>query len=581
MSLPTGKRLSIRAMVYVASEPIPFFWPMRTFIHHNPLHSLEDLSFEQALQEGKRLFHGRVFLARPLYRQYLQQGKIDVEELHEQVARFVAEHETPAAINLQDWLMTLLTHTEHNVVFQHHIANAADIHACLNNQALPVRDDLTADSLVPYLRHELLGDKPVYEAVDALYGTAIGAELNELVIKSCLDFFDEGQSVWAMPGRKRGFFKAWRDIAKRNIRLYLRGMCIKDILRVDESAEGIIAHVMNTLGINEDRWVLYFTRELAQLHGWTGFIRWRWNAKNYHWSQQHPADLIDLLAIRLTFALALLSERSHKRMATSAPALEDAIVNKPMEMFLRYELFSTRILPAMAHQVEQALALGKATQIERVFHAYLAAKRQHEAQTQARQLLALGAHLKQDAALQSLTADECDVLLNSLRVFEHHEGMYWLRAMESHAITQLLDGIQIPAPEIRQKRPFVQAMFCIDTRSERIRRHLESVGDYETYGIAGFFGVSDLVIGLTIVAIGTSLPELAASLMSALRKEPDLALGNALGSNITNTSLILGVTALVMPLAVPPEIALFDVWVKRETIERHFGAGSGIATLGL
>ena len=55
MSLSAGQRLSIRSMIYVASEQIPFFWPMRTFIHHNPLHGLEDLPFDQAVVEGKRL----------------------------------------------------------------------------------------------------------------------------------------------------------------------------------------------------------------------------------------------------------------------------------------------------------------------------------------------------------------------------------------------------------------------------------------------------------------------------------------------------------------------------------------------
>ena len=74
-------------------------------------------------------------------------------------------------------------------------------------------------------------------------------------------------------------------------------------------------------------------------------------------------------------------------------------------------------------------------------------------------------------------------------MFEHCEGMVWLRAMEAHAINELLAGVNLAPPEPRKKRPFVQAMFCIDTRSERIRRHLESVGDYQTFGIAGFFGV--------------------------------------------------------------------------------------------
>ena len=54
MSLDLGQKLQIRAMIYVAGEPIPFFWPMRSFIHHNPLHGLEHLPFEDAVAEGER-----------------------------------------------------------------------------------------------------------------------------------------------------------------------------------------------------------------------------------------------------------------------------------------------------------------------------------------------------------------------------------------------------------------------------------------------------------------------------------------------------------------------------------------------
>ena len=70
--------------------------------------------------------------------------------------------------------------------------------------------------------------------------------------------------------------------------------------------------------------------------------------------------------------------------------------------------------------------------------------------------------------------------------------------------------------------------------------------------LAGALGVSDRVIGLTIVAIGTSLPELAASAMAAYRGNAGIALGNIVGSNIFNTLLILGVSATVAPLPFPP-----------------------------
>ena len=67
--------------------------------------------------------------------------------------------------------------------------------------------------------------------------------------------------------------------------------------------------------------------------------------------------------------------------------------------------------------------------------------------------------------------------------------------------------------------------------------------------IAKGFGISDLVIGLTIVAIGTSLPELATSAVAAYKNEPDIAFGNAIGSNILNILAILGLTALIQPFS--------------------------------
>lgn len=79
--------------------------------------------------------------------------------------------------------------------------------------------------------------------------------------------------------------------------------------------------------------------------------------------------------------------------------------------------------------------------------------------------------------------------------------------------------------------------------------------------IARDLGISETVIGLSIVAVGTSLPELAASIAAAVKRQGDIALGNIIGSNIFNVTAILGVTALVRPIAVPEVILRVDLWV--------------------
>ncbi len=79
--------------------------------------------------------------------------------------------------------------------------------------------------------------------------------------------------------------------------------------------------------------------------------------------------------------------------------------------------------------------------------------------------------------------------------------------------------------------------------------------------IARGFGISEAVIGLTIVAVGTSLPELATSVVAALRKHSDVIIGNIVGSNIFNILAILGITAMISPIQISAQIASIDVWI--------------------
>jgi len=79
--------------------------------------------------------------------------------------------------------------------------------------------------------------------------------------------------------------------------------------------------------------------------------------------------------------------------------------------------------------------------------------------------------------------------------------------------------------------------------------------------IAHFFGVSDIIIGLTVVAVGTSLPELASSLTAIKKKEHDIALGNVLGSNLFNTLAVVGIAGTINPMTVPHEVLTRDMTV--------------------
>jgi cation:H+ antiporter len=79
--------------------------------------------------------------------------------------------------------------------------------------------------------------------------------------------------------------------------------------------------------------------------------------------------------------------------------------------------------------------------------------------------------------------------------------------------------------------------------------------------LAEAFGINERIIGITLVALGTSLPELASSVVAALKKEGDIIIGNLIGSNVFNVLSIIGITTIIQPLSVRPEWQNVDFWI--------------------
>jgi uncharacterized protein YbcC (UPF0753/DUF2309 family) len=345
----------------------------------------------------------------------------------------------------------------------------------------------------------------LYQAVDQLFGTRIGETLNELLIKGLMDFFDEGQSIWPMPGRKKGLYRCWSRIARRNRRLRMRGLDVGAILAQADDPESMIDRVMTRLGIPESLWMDYFTLELAQLHGWAGFVRWRSQARHYYWQQRNPADLVDFIAIRLVLALALLEDAARREKRDFGYAsLKSYAEQHPRECLLRRELNAGSVLPDYAHRIEVTLDGRDPARIDALCLEYEREKTIREADSRGRRLLEVAD--KAGIAHQSLLQRSDDTLMqfiDAVYSFKAREEFVWTQALERTYSRRLLARIEAAADSQRgasdaagAERPAsadpaspVQALFCIDVRSERLRRHLEAVGDYETFGIAGFFGV--------------------------------------------------------------------------------------------
>lgn len=484
MKSDLGRHLNIRATAYVAGEVVPFFWPMRTFVKRNPLHGLEHLPFKDALSKGGDLFRAQTFLPRGQYQQYLVAGKISKEALEREICEATEAADLPG-IDINAWVSSLVANFG-RVISPEPMPSGTDLYTALHGTSISARVPSNAE-----IRSELLDafpdERPIYEVIDALFGTDVGKQLDEHVIRACLAFFDEGQSVWSMPDRELGFFTAWRNIAPAGAKRILAEIEASAPAGEPLGPERAIDHVLGSLGIQQEVWPSSFTRELVRLPGWSGFIRWRAQAKRYFWSREYPGDLVDLLAVRATLGLALLREQSD--FPGTLPTVRDLLEEKPLEMMLRRDFHERRIPAAMIRNVHTALELGRCEDIDDIAKRYLAERNRAHVLRLAEDLQDLGRTTGQLDALMSLSAEKVTDLVKALGRIEKKEGMIWLRASEATALDTLMNGISLEPMPPRDKRPFVQAAFCIDVRSERIRRHLESVGDYQTFGIAGFFGV--------------------------------------------------------------------------------------------
>ncbi len=493
MSGRTGNQLYIRSLIEVSSDVIPFFWPMRNFIHHNPLYGLEGLEFRDALKTGGRLFHGRVYLPRKIYQRFLQEGRIEEGILREEVSRFVEANKPDVGdkVDLVELSLELMKNSEESLG-----KRPVSLECC--DWAIEIAEKLklsNGDRNLPvrFLRefvNSLGKDITLYDAVDLLFGTNIGSSLNELTIKVCMEFLDEGQATWGMPYRREGFYKSWRRISRSDMGLCLSGCYgTEELLERCKEPEEAVEFVLESMEIPKELWEHYFPLELAKLHGWSGFIRWRSHTRDYYWQKRYPADLVDFLAIRLTLALSLL--KGAKDTLPFEPTFNrviEFVENNTEEAFLRYELYSNSVIPEFADRVSDVIELGSKGSIKKLCDEYVAEKLKNENRAKAVYLVKLFKAVGEEEKLAELEAEELNQLLRFFKRFEEEEGYLWLKAHERTKLHQLIGGLSVTEGK-KEDRAFAQALFCIDVRSERFRRNLERIEGYETYGIAGFFGV--------------------------------------------------------------------------------------------
>ena len=507
-----SKRMELRGVVQLAGEVIAQYWPMRTFVHHNPLHSLEYLPFEETARRGKQFMGGNSYLPGTLYREYLKTGRIEAAHLDATLQPLVLDQSVtigPRRITHGDVLRACLTE-----------GLCAPVTEPLDDQLHdPAKDviDVVAASLstewaFPDLRKRIQliveGDQAALGRwltlshwCDDTFGTQIVREINDQMIKWCEAFLDEGHATWSMPEREKGLYHAWKELAAQE----WSPVGIPDsrgkISRLPDYPEDALLQSLDALGIPSDLRQDYLSLQLTALPGWAGFIKWRAEERDYPWQKAYPVGLVKFLAIRLWYASELVQKTCREELGIEGRY--DAVVaymrEHPDEYYLRRQRVAGR-LPALYAEEVDRLRHHKGNGWGRVIERYgtdvvprqeIAARR-----GAAKRLVALARSLGLDPAVLAQTPHATlKQLFDWMEAFpESDHGPVWLKALETtyqqRLLAQLRTAAQqrtLPADQPGTNRPYSQSVYCIDVRSEPFRRHLESTGPHETYGFAGFF----------------------------------------------------------------------------------------------
>ena len=475
------QRMRLRGVILVAGEIVAVYWPMRTFVHHNPLHGLEDLHFSDAVRRGQEILGGGGYLPSSIFRSYFRSGRI--------LPRHVEAALQPLA---QDRRVTLGTRElSHGDLLQLLLVRGVPNPAEEMLEAVIARSpdrrliETLADHLRPALDLQTTGESRqagVAEVratlgrrstlavfCDQVLDTQINELINREMIKWCEGFLDEGHAPWPMPGREKGFYGAWKWLAGQEWSACGIADSRKKIARLPDIPEDALLESLDALGIPSDFWPDYLSRHLTALPGWAGFIKWRSDQADYKWQEAYPATLVQYLAIRVYYERELVHKACQAELGINGHLSEiiQVIAQGAKETGKR-RAFCERVLRSDGYPMKASP--------ERV----------------AFRLLDVAAGLSVPAAaLMAAPPETLRVLADWLEAFpESQHGPIWLQAFEAGYQEQLVDKIRLnlsSGTASTSVRHQAQTVFCIDVRSESFRRHLEAVGDYETYGFAGFF----------------------------------------------------------------------------------------------
>ena len=436
--------MSILEKLNAVKDTVPHYWPIGAFIHHNPLKGFEHLNFKEALDKAQSIFGGKVYMDSGYYINLYNEGKISSEALEKNLLKPLKEQQLETFSDEAKTFMLEISPKWNGLrSYEELKINEIDedLHTYLEENSLYMNKEAWVEKLTTHMTF--------YEIHDALFGTSEKELIEKDVIEFISRFLDQEQTTLSMADRDLGMFGAFK--------LY------EDIDHEGDSLS-YVEKLLTKLKIKDVE--KYFLTHILKLHGWAGFIKYRSEDPDYYTQQKHPSSLMDYMAIRLHFELKYIGGEVINNFGI-------------LDAYIR-ENYSYTILKFLQ-------AKGKLT------GTYNDLMEEHQDYDEI-----LDAYVKDEINLNSLRIQLAKKELPNLKMsliefsnfadfLKKEEGYIWLKSLEDTYITQYVD--EFTAEHTYDTKPLSSAIFCLDVRSEVIRRKIEAVGAYDTYGAGGFLGI--------------------------------------------------------------------------------------------
>jgi len=436
--------MSVLEKLNAVKDTVPHYWPIGSFIHHNPLKGFENMHFKDALAKAKSIFGGKVYMGSPYFMDLYKQGKIDIAIFEANVRHLLEKNGLEMDLDsAKTFLMEISPKWQ-----------------SLRNSFF-LKKEPVDDELLAYLSAKsVFNDKKawlgklvehmtLYEINDALFCSRDKELVEKDIIEYIARFLDEDQTTLTMPNRELGMFEAFKRFEN---------------VPYEKDAQRFVEEALMQLRVKDVE--SYLLTHLLKLHGWAGFIKYRSEDPDYFTQQQYPSTLMDYMAIRLYFELKAVKHRKISDFERFAQYAENNLSDVIVKLLVHKNRLSGQCLDDLEAGVSADSVLEKYTANELHLDAMLI----HHAH----------ASLRSDLSLTGLAS-----VIEKIR---EEKGYVWLKSLEDSYIKHYVDAIT-GHKEKEEEKPAASATFCLDVRSEVIRRYIEKSGAYRTYGAGGFLGI--------------------------------------------------------------------------------------------